>query len=145
VYAISRLSNYLSRYVGLFLVNQLITTTCVRAMVVYLCVCRYPRAFINLPLCHEPYLMGVVSFLDVLTEDKFEPTVALDKLIVFDVPKFSGYFWKKMKDVKIWDMLTFVKDPPQYYPNCTPPPFFLIPLGVAPPPTTEDVPSFFLR
>jgi len=89
--------------------------------------------------------MGVVSFLDVLTEDKFEPTVALDKLIVFDVPKFSGYFWKKMKDVKIWDMLTFVKDPPQYYPNCTPPPFFLIPLGVAPPPTTEDVPSFFLR
>ena len=126
------------------LVSQLIATACVQTMVVYLCVCRYLRTFINLPLCYDPYLVGVVSFLDVLAEDKFKPTVALDKLIVFDLPKFSGYFWQKMKDVKVWDMLTYVKHP-QCYPNCSPPPFFLIPPGVAPPPTTEDVPTFFLR
>jgi len=82
-------------------------------MVVYLCVCRFPRAFINLPLEHMPYPIGVVSFLDVLAEkDKFEPTVALDKFIMFEVPKFSGCFWKKMRDIKIWDMLTFVEDLP---------------------------------
>jgi len=80
-------------------------------VVVYLCVCRFPCTFINLPEVRLPYLIGVVSFPDVLAErEKFEPSVALDKLIIFQVPKFLGSFWKQMQVVKIWDMVTFVDD-----------------------------------
>jgi len=86
-----------------------------------------------------------VSFLDILAEDIFQPEVALDKFVMFDKPKFSAYFWNKMRNVKIWEVVTFINEPPQYFPNCMPPAFFVVPPRVRPPPTMEGVPTFCLR
>jgi len=43
---------------------------------VFVCVCRFLRTFIQLPdTVHLPYLIGVVSFMDVLCErEEFTPT-----------------------------------------------------------------------
>ena len=118
------------------------------------CVCRLVRAFIDLPQkVTFPYFIGVATFLDVMAEDKFEPKVPMDKLIIFQVPKFNPAVWRKLHILKIYDVLTFVDGAPNYHlPNPSPPPFFLIPPSQQFPPMrrqlfppTEEIPSFYMR
>ena len=114
-------------------------------------VCRFLRAFVMLPSVKIPYLIGVVSFMDVLCElGEFAPTAPLDKFITYDITKFSPNFWKQLRPLKIYDMLIFLDDPPNFFPNSSPPPSFLIPPGIEPPPThrqptrrrlLQDIPS----
>jgi len=132
-------------------------------MVMCLCFCRIPLSFLNTSDVRRPYDIDVVSFLDILAEkENFAPTSPLEKLIFFQVPKFSQSFWKKLYNVQILDTLTFVDQPSQYFmPNASPPPFFLIRKGIPPPhqhvpthhpllptipPTpTHEIPSYFLQ
>jgi len=120
-------------------------------------VSRYPLEFINSSagIIRIPYLIGVANFLDIMVvKEPFCPIVALDKLIILDVPKYSATFWKQFHSVKIWDILTFVDNYPTYFlPNSTPPPFFLVPHAPRAPtqrqlfpilPTVaESIPTFY--
>jgi len=112
-------------------------------MIVYLCVCRLPRAFIDCCEVQIPHFICVVPYLDIVAEiGDFNPTTHIDKLVIFQIPKFSNSLWKKLYPVKIFDTLTFVDEPPQYYlPNCSPPPFFLIPPSLTNVPPTQRAPT----
>jgi len=118
------------------------------------CVCRLVRAFIDFPeKTSFPYFIGVATFFDVMAETKFEPRVPIDKLIIYQVPKFNSAVWRKLHVLKIWDVLTFVDGAPNYHlPNPSPPPFFLIPPSQQLPPTrrqlfptTQEIPAFYMR
>jgi len=117
---------------------------------VYLCVCRTPRTFIEEPssaAARRPYQIAVVSYEDILAEtETLKSTIPIEKLFIFQVPKFLGEFWRKLHNVTFWETVTFIDEPPQYkLPNVNPPPFFMIPPGVGYIPPTDYTPTYFLR
>ena len=76
---------------------------------------RFPKAFIDTPKI-MPYITGVVTFVDIMS--KKEPFVAsteLDKLIMYDIPRFTRTVWNQIRNVNILDMLTLLNDYPQYF------------------------------
>jgi len=125
----------------------LVGCLCLHGPVVYLCVCRTLRTFIETSAPHRPYEIAVVSYEDILVETgTLESITPIDKLFIFQVPHFLGEFWRKLHGVKFWETVTFIYEPPQYnLPNVNPPPFFMIPRGVGYVPPTDYTPTYFLH
>ena len=98
-----------------------------------MCVCRFPKAFIETPDLHVPYFMCCTTFTGIMNvKVPFIPTTPLGKLILFDIPIFTGSIWSQLRNVQMSNILTFLQDYPQYFlPNMSPPSFFLIPLSMA--------------
>jgi len=93
---------------------------------------RQPRAFIETPRIALPFFICITTFVDIRAERvMFHPSAHLDKLIVAQLPPYTGSAWDLMSQVPLRDMILFVDEFPGFYrATVSPPP----PYSMPPPP-----------
>jgi len=87
------------------------------------CTCRQPRAFLEAPaaeqyvdIARRKFFICVTTYTDILFEHVvYNPTAALDKMIVIGVPNIARVIWHQFSKLYLWEMLVFVDEKPDVF------------------------------
>jgi len=129
----SSINRYTHIYVGIY-INS--TKLCVRIYYsiidniiiirfgyVCFCKCSVAKAFLEASVTTKfDYFIGITTYVHMTSEHVvYRPTSTLDKLIIFDVPLYTGTTWTQLGAVPLTEMLVFLDDYPNFIVRCTPP------------------------
>jgi len=90
---------------------------------------RLPWVFVETPEISLPFFVCITTFIHIRSERAvFRATTHLDKLIVAQLPPYTGSAWDLMRQVPLRDMLSFVDEFPGFYRATSPPPPYSVPL-----------------
>ena len=96
-----------------------------------LCVCSFPREFVESQFNDQSYFVAVGTFDDIRQEPNIMPSTHLDKLIIAHLPVYGGSAWENLQRIPLRDMLVFSDTFPGFYRAASPlPPYS----GTPPPP-----------
>jgi len=104
-----------------------------------LCVCSFPREFVESEVNDLSYYVAVGTFDDIRQGAFIMPSTHLDKLIIAHLPVFGGSAWENLQRIPLRDMLVF-SDVFPYRAASPLPPYS----GPAPPPPPPPPPQTYL-
>jgi len=86
------------------------------------CTCRLPRAFLEATAAEQDvdiareFVICVTTYTDILFERVvYNPTTALDKMIIFGVPNIACLIWHQLSKLYLWEMLVFLDERPDVF------------------------------
>ena len=112
------------------------------------CKCSVLKAFLEASVMTKfDYFIGVTTYVHMTPEHVvYRPTSTLDKLIIFDVPIYTGTTWTQLSAFPLNKMLVFLDDYPNFIVRCRTPPASQSPFSpgasayLSPQPPTSSLP-----
>jgi len=92
----------------------------------YVCFCKssVAKAFLEASVTTKfDYFIGITTYVHMTSEHVvYHLTLTLDKLIIFDVPLYTGSTWTQLGAVPLSEMLVFLDNYPNFIVRCCMPP-----------------------
>jgi len=82
------------------------------------CTCRLPVAEQDVDIACHKFFICVTTYSDILFEHVvYNPTTALDKMIIFGVPNIAAacVIWHQLSKLYLWEMLVFTDEKPDVF------------------------------